>query len=48
VCGADGRTYPNRCEAERARVEVAREGACDAPATAPPAPLLPHGGSPRR
>jgi hypothetical protein len=31
VCGADGVTYGNACEAEAARVEVAFDGACDDP-----------------
>ena len=28
VCGADGVTYSNACEADRARVEIHHEGAC--------------------
>ncbi|MCB0791252.1 MAG: alpha/beta fold hydrolase [Flavobacteriales bacterium] len=28
LCGCDGRTYPNRCEAWRAGVEVVERGAC--------------------
>ena len=40
VCGSDGRTYPNRCVAERqVGIPVAHGGACAAgetPATAPP------------
>jgi hypothetical protein len=30
VCGCDGETYPNECEAVRARTSVAAVGACDA------------------
>jgi hypothetical protein len=29
VCGADGRTYPNSCHAERAGVNLAHSGACE-------------------
>ena len=29
VCGADGRTYPNACHAERAGVNLAHSGACE-------------------
>jgi hypothetical protein len=32
VCDEDGKTWPNRCEAERARVRVVRDGACEEPA----------------
>jgi hypothetical protein len=28
VCGCDGKTYGNACEADRAKVAVASEGAC--------------------
>jgi hypothetical protein len=45
VCGVDGRTWPNRCEAERAGARVAREGPCEA-APPPPAPRLPGRKSP--
>lgn len=41
VCGADGRTYPNACHAERAGVGLAHDGACatgGAPLTASPGP----------
>lgn len=44
VCGKDGKTFPNRCEAEHAGAQISHDGACDAP-PAPPAPLLPHGGN---
>jgi len=43
VCGADGRTYPNPCEARRARTQVARDGPCEPTPPAPPAPKLPAG-----
>ena len=29
VCGKDGNTYPNPCQAGCAKVEVASEGACE-------------------
>lgn len=29
VCGKDGNTYPNPCQAGCAKVEVAAEGACE-------------------
>jgi len=35
VCDENGKTWPNRCEAERARAKVVREGACDEPADTP-------------
>jgi hypothetical protein len=41
VCGADGRTYPNACHAERAGVNLAHGGACESgasPLSAAPAP----------
>lgn len=28
VCGCDGKTYGNACEADRAQVSIASEGAC--------------------
>jgi hypothetical protein len=31
VCGADGKTYPSRCDADCAGVVVAHDGACTAP-----------------
>lgn len=34
VCGCDGKTYPNDCQAERAGVSVLHRGACSA--THPP------------
>lgn len=39
VCGADGRTYPNVCHAERAGVALAHGGACESSGSrASPAP----------
>jgi hypothetical protein len=32
VCGADGKTYPSRCDADCAGVVVAHDGVCAAPA----------------
>ena len=29
VCGVDGHTYPNSCEAQRADVAVSHEGGCE-------------------
>lgn len=46
VCGADGRTWPNRCEAERAGTRVAREGRCEDASPPPPSPKLPARGRP--
>lgn len=38
VCGSDGQTYANRCEAEeQAQVAVAHEGPCDGGPIVPPA-----------
>ena len=31
VCGCDGQTYPNACEANRAGTSVSSQGACMAP-----------------
>ena len=31
VCGVDGATYSNACEADQNRVEIRYEGACSAP-----------------
>lgn len=31
VCGKDGKTYSNDCEASCAKVEVAKQGACEEP-----------------
>ncbi|MCG3174284.1 MAG: hypothetical protein GMKNLPBB_02513 [Myxococcota bacterium] len=35
VCGADGKTYPNKCHAECVKVPVAREGECNAGCACP-------------
>ncbi len=46
VCGCDDQTYPNRCEAERAGVDVQREGECEVAGCTPdecgPQPGLPN------
>lgn len=47
LCGCDGATYPNGCEAGRAGVSIAYEGACageEQPAAPPPDPSADCGG----
>jgi len=42
VCADDGKTWPNRCEAERARARVVREGACEEEPADSPRPQVPR------
>jgi hypothetical protein len=40
VCGCNGKTYPNECEARKAKVAIDTTGACKKPPAAPGTPAV--------